>query len=186
MYRILYNIPFGAMCLWLLVFCAGWAWARKRLQAQKVWKWCHFGVLLLWLAAVLYITLGERNPGGGAVNLTPLWSYRIAFFEGSFDYFQQIYLNVLAFFFFGLFAPEVLKGKWRFVPVVLLGIAISAGVEFMQFRLDLGLAEFDDVLSNALGTLFGVLTNRYVSRLIQVMKIWIRNLSRYLHRHTTE
>ena len=186
MYRILYAIPFQVLLLGMLLFCVAWDWARKRLENHKAWKWSHFAVLLLWFAAVLYMTLGERDPGGGAVNLTPLWSYRIAFLEGSFDYFQQIYLNILAFFFFGLFAPELLRGKWRFAAVVLMGIAISAGIEFLQFRLDLGLAEFDDVLSNTLGTLLGVLTNRYITGLIRVVTQWITNLLRYLHRHTTE
>ena len=170
MYRILYGIPFWGICLGWLIFCSGWAWAKKRLQSKKVWKWCHFCVLLLWFAAVLYMTLADRNTGNGGVNLVPLWSYRIAFLEGSFDYFQQIYLNILAFFFLGLFAPEVLKGKWRFALVILIGVAISTSIEIIQFRLDLGLAEFDDVISNTLGTLFGSLTNRYISRLIQVMK----------------
>ena len=188
MYRILYNIPFWELCIGLFPCYTGWIWLRRRNLGSLLWKICHGAALLLWLVLTLYMTLFSRERGYGGMNLEPFWSYRLAFFEGSFDYFQEIYLNVLAFAIFGLIASELFQS--RYWMVVLLALALSVGIEYLQIVLDVGLAEFDDIFSNTLGTILGVLVNyfseRYIAAVIRVGKSWIKSLIRYLHRHTTE
>jgi len=159
MYRILYSIPFWNLCIGLLIFCNIWVWARKHLVQTNVWRWIHFFLIFLWAGVCLYFTIFSRSAGNGQVMLMPFWSYRIAFLEGSYDYFQQIYLNVLLFFFFGLFAPEVSKQKGRYLVIITGSILFSTIIECCQFWLDIGMAEFDDVFSNTLGTIFGALVN---------------------------
>lgn len=177
MYRFLYGLPLWWLCIAIPAMYAGWSLLRQRKKDSRFWRLCHGGVLLIWLAAALYVTIFSRETGNGGIRPDLFWSYRIAFLEGSYDYFQEIYLNVLAFFFFGLFAPELLKGKRRHLIVLLLGVAFSVGIEFLQFRMDVGLAEFDDVFSNALGTVIGILANRCAG------KLWVRHL---LHRRAED
>ena len=45
------------------------------------------------------------------------------------------------------------KIKWW--QVLLVGVITSFGIEFLQFVLKCGLAEFDDVFHNALGCMLG-------------------------------
>lgn len=188
MYRILYNIPFWELCIGLFLGYTGWSWLRRKNRDSLLWKICHGAALLLWLAVTLCVTLFSWESGYGGMNMEPFWSYRIALFEGSFDYFQEIYLNIRAFAIFGLIVSELLQS--RYWMVILLALVLSVGIEYFQLTLDVGLAEFDDIFSNTLGTVLGVPANyfseRYIAAIIRVGKTWIKCLLRYLHRHTTE
>ena len=46
-------------------------------------------------------------------------------------------------------------GAWRVLPAVLLGVAVSCGVEQLQYLHLLGTVETDDVLCNGFGALLG-------------------------------
>ena len=190
MYRILYGIPLWELLIGLFLFYIVWCYAQVSLSETKVWKISHVALVLLWLCVSLYVVLLSRSQGNGSLNLEPFWSYRLAFAEGSYDYFQQIYLNILAFYFFGLFAPELLKGNCRYLATVAGAIVLSAIIEYSQFRMDLGLAELDDVFSNTFGAVLGAAANwishKYILRFVQVAKRWIKSLLRFLRRHTTE
>ncbi len=185
MYRLLYGIDFWEICLGLLAFYTVWSYVKVRLGKHKVWKAAHIALLLLWLGVSLYIAIFDRSAGNGDVNLTPFWSYKIAF-KGSYDYFQQIYLNVLAFFVFGLTAPELLRTKYKYLAVIVCAAFLSVAIEFLQFKMDVGLAEFDDVFSNTLGAVIGAAANRISGKYVQVVKRWKESLLRFLHRLTTE
>lgn len=54
--------------------------------------------------------------------------------------------------------------------ILLAGVAFNAGVEYLQFRLDVGFAELDDVFSNALGTLLGTVIHQNTDRYITAVK----------------
>lgn len=176
MYRILYGISAWQLCVGLLLLYTVWSYARQKLGGTVLWRVCHGLALLLWLAVSLYITLFSRDIGNGGMNLEPFWSYRIAFAEGSFDYFQEIYLNILAFAGFGLLAPELRKEKWWLIAVMLMAAAFSIGIEYLQYYLDVGLAEFDDVFSNSIGVFLGMLANtisgKYISAITWVRRLW--------------
>lgn len=186
MYRLLYGIEFWKLCVILILLFALWCYMQDRFGKTRVWRITHAGLLLLWLGVSLYVTIFSRSSGNGDVNLNLFWSYRIAFIEGSYDYFQQIYLNVVAFLFFGLFAPELLNGKYKYLIVVVFSVILSAAIEYSQFKLGVGLAELDDVLSNTLGTIGGAVVNKISCISIQVIKRWTKRLLRFLHQHTTE
>ncbi|MBO5071071.1 MAG: VanZ family protein [Roseburia sp.] len=190
MYRILYGIPFREILLGLFFSYIVWSYAKVRLGKRKVWKIFHVGVILLWLGVSLYVVILSRSRGNGGINLEPFWSYRMAFMEGSYDYFQEIYLNVMAFYFFGLFAPELLKGNYRYLVTIVGAMVLSIAIEYGQYRLDVGLAELDDVFSNTVGVVLGAVANwisyKYFSGFVKVVKRWTESLLQFLHRHTTE
>ena len=84
------------------------------------------------------------------------------------DGFQEIYLNVFAFAVFGFTAGELFQNGTGFI--LLAGVAFNAGVEYLQFRLDVGFAELDDVFSNAFGTLLGTVIHQNTDRYITAVK----------------
>lgn len=177
MYRILYNVPLWLLCVGLIGLYTCWSYARQKLRGYAMWRMGHGLVLLFWLGVSLQIVIFGRTPGSGGVNLEPFWSYRIAFLEGSFDYFQEIYLNVLAFACLGLILPELFRV--RYWVIVLLAAVLSISIEYFQLALDVGLAEFDDIFSNTLGAVLGVLANsfseKYICAVIRVGKRWIKS-----------
>ena len=70
-------------------------------------------------------------------------------------------MNVALFYPAGLLAASLLPKKWsgwcRCLLVVFVLTAMSAGIEFLQYRYALGRCEIDDVIHNALGALLGSL-----------------------------
>lgn len=97
-------------------------------------------------------------------NLVPFWSYH-SFFRGEDDQLMpQIIYNVLMFIPIGLllasFNKRVLLIERRmffFIIVFFAGLFISVGIETLQYLLKRGLFEFDDIIHNTLGCMFGFL-----------------------------
>lgn len=176
MYQLLYGIPLWLQCLGLLLIYTGWVWAGKRLRQAKIWRWSHFALILLWAAVILYVTIFNRSEGSGSVNLEPFWSYRLTFSKENYEFFFLIYLNIIAFSFFGLLAPELLASKWRHFAVMVIAVLLSIAIEYCQFRLDLGMAEFDDVFSNSLGAFGGVIANWAANRYVTWLTAFARRL----------
>ncbi|MGM9594531.1 MAG: VanZ family protein [Candidatus Onthomonas sp.] len=156
----LYRISALALLLLLL-----WHQLREPLwrRAGKPWLWrlTAFALLLLWVLAVLYVTLLDRSEGGGEVMLTPFWSYRAAFApDGNRELLRSNLMNVLLFLPGGLLLGEIAPRDWRRKTALLalgLSFLLSAGVEILQGVFSLGIAETDDVIHNVLGGLLGSL-----------------------------
>ena len=68
-------------------------------------------------------------------------------------------MNVFLFFPLGLTLSNALPRKWhrwsRIILTTLVGCALSAGIEYAQYRYALGMAEVDDVICNTLGAFLG-------------------------------
>lgn len=133
---------------------------RERYGALRRWRAGCGGFLILWLAAALWITLGNRV---GEVwqepVLIPLHSYYTVLTGGQRELLRSNFMNMLLFYPMGLLLASLLPSKRsagrRGLFAALLAAVLSAGIEFCQYRYMLGLAEVDDVLHNALGALLG-------------------------------
>lgn len=178
MYRFAYNIPFSELVLLLAIFCLIWCFMKDQMNGRKplLWKLSQCFLLIICLMLFLYVSLLRQTN-----TLEPqwpqiFWSYRLAFLKGSYDHFQEIYLNILSFFFISLFASELFCTRRGKVVAFFACVALSISVECTQYIFSLGLAEADDIISNVLGSLFGVLFNVYGYWLyratIQVIKKW--------------
>lgn len=75
------------------------------------------------------------------------------------ELYREMLMNVFLFFPLGLTLSNVLPQKWhrwlRIILTTLVGCALSAGIEYTQYRCALGLAETDDVICNTLGASIG-------------------------------
>ena len=111
-------------------------------------------ILLLggYVLFILYMTFWDRS-GEPRANLELFWSYKQFFIK------QSLRL-------------EILNNVWLFIPLgailarlgckrsVLICLALSIGIEVCQYLTGLGLAEFDDVVSNVLGGAIGITINQ--------------------------
>ena len=94
--------------------------------------------------------IGERA-GIAGVRLDLFWSYRLFFISPVMR--LQILNNIW------LFVPlgAMLYRLWPRGYVVLIPVLLSLGIETLQLVLGRGLFETDDIISNSLGGLIGVL-----------------------------
>lgn len=107
--------------------------------------------------AILCATILNRTPGNYELILTPFATFTAALQQP--ELYRAMLMNVFLFFPLGLTLSNALPRKWhrwlRIILTTLVGCALSAGIEYAQYRCALGLAETDDVICNTLGAFLG-------------------------------
>ena len=106
---------------------------------------------------ILYATILTRTSGDYEFILTPFAALSAARQQP--ELYRAMLMNVFLFFPLGLTLSNALPRKWhrwlRIILTTLVGCALSAGIEYAQYRCALGLAETDDVICNTLGAFLG-------------------------------
>ena len=106
---------------------------------------------------ILYTTILTRTPGVPAVILTPFAALAAARQQP--ELYREMLMNVFLFFPLGLTLSNALPLKWhrwlRIILTTFVGCVLSAGIEYVQYRYALGMAEVDDVICNTLGAFIG-------------------------------
>lgn len=108
----------------------------------------------IYIFAVLWITLIDRESGNRRANLVPFWELAnvIKGVERSF-YIGQIFGNLVMLMPLGFMFPIIRKVSLK--QVLLISLCFSVGIELTQFITGRGLMEFDDVFNNTVGTVLG-------------------------------
>ena len=87
-----------------------------------------------------------------SVHLDLLWSYL------SQGHAQQIILNIALFIPLGFFLAAFFSGfQHRWLYALITGVAVSVAVETTQFFTYRGMLDVDDLVSNVMGTVVGML-----------------------------
>lgn len=160
MYNFIYSRSLVVVVFCLLLLCALWSrWdelaVRKRRTAA--WKLTNLALLALSLLFIAWATLLRREPMAElVVELRPFITFERI--DEQPEYIRTMVMNAALFLPLGLSAAALLPRRFpwlRLVPAVLLGLAVSCGVEQLQYLHLLGTVEVDDVLCNAFGALLG-------------------------------
>ena len=120
------------------------------------------------------------TPGNYELILTPFAALSAARQQP--ELYREMLMNVFLFFPLGLTLSNALPRKWhrwlRIILTTLVGCALSAGIEYAQYRCALGLAETDDVICNTLGAFIGS-TSLLIARAIEKHKerAWHTNMT---------
>ena len=92
--------------------------------------------------AILYATILTRTPGSYELILTPFATFTAALPQP--ELYREMLMNVFLFFPLGLTLSNALPRKWhrwgKIALTTLVGCALSAGIEYAQYRCALGLA----------------------------------------------
>lgn len=129
---------------------------------------------------ILYTTILTRTPGVPAVILTPFAALTAARVQP--ELYREMLMNIFLFFPLGLTLSNALPRKWhrwgRIILTTLVGCALSAGIEYAQYRCALGLAETDDVICNTLGAFIGT-TSLLIAHAIEKSRerVWHTNMT---------
>ena len=125
---------------------------------------------------ILYATILNRTPGNYELILAPFASLTAARVQP--ELYRALLMNVFLFFPLGLTLSNALPRKWhrwsRIILTTLVGCALSAGIEYAQYRCALGLAETDDVICNTLGAFIGS-TSLLIARAIEKSRERVRH-----------
>ena len=144
------------VCILLLSLLLLWPMLCQRIGERRRML---LNIALACVAAfiILYATILTRTPGVSEAILTPFASLTAARVQP--EIYREMLMNVFLFFPLGLTLSNALPRKWhrwgRIALTTLVGCALSAGIEYAQYRYALGLAETDDVICNTLGAFLG-------------------------------
>lgn len=154
--RHIYALPLHMVIFLMLVLLIVWAMLSQH-KNQK--KRTIINAALCFIAAfiILYATILNRTPGNYELILTPFAALSAARQQP--ELYRAMLMNVFLFFPLGLTLSNALPRSWhrwgRIILTTLVGCALSAGIEYAQYRCALGLAETDDVICNTLGAFIG-------------------------------
>lgn len=162
----IYALPLKTILFLMCTAICLWGFLNGRRLIQK-WEIVNGILLAVSLLAILFITL-HRTPGTHTAVLH-LFSSLAAAKERP-ELYRSMLMNMFLFFPLGLTLSNALPPKmsmWRRIALTtFLCCVISAGIEFAQCFLFLGVAEIDDVICNTLGSFFGA-CSLLIAHLIQ-------------------
>ncbi|MAU12618.1 MAG: VanZ family protein [Anaerolineaceae bacterium] len=90
-----------------------------------------------------------------SANLIPFHTIERSLTYRQFNSVNVLIYNIAAFVPLGLIAPALIRRRWRWLLVPLMGLLVSVGLETIQLVTTLGEADIDDVILNLAGTSIG-------------------------------
>ena len=156
MFQSIYSKPLSNIILAIVIAIVAWGYLRTKVQLRR-WTMANFVLFCAAVIAILYATILNRTPGNYELILTPFATFTAALQQP--ELYREMLMNIFLFFPLGLTLSNALPRKWhrwgRIALTTLVGCALSAGIEYTQYRYALGMAEVDDVICNTLGAFLG-------------------------------
>ena len=156
MLQFIYSCPLHVVSIAMAIAIAIWGYARTKLYGKR-WNIANALLACGMVMAILCITIMGRTTGERILVLKPFASLAAARTQS--EAYRELLMNIFLFFPFGLTLSNALPqswGRWRRIGLtVTIGLLLSAGIEYTQYRFALGVAETDDVICNTLGVFIG-------------------------------
>ena len=156
MMRHIYAIPLHMVIFLMLALLIVWAMLSLH-QNQRKRSIINAVLCSITALTILYATILTRTPGDYKPILTPFATFTAALQQP--ELYREMLMNIFLFFPLGLTLSNALPRKWhrwlRFILTTFVSCALSAGIEYAQYRYALGMAEVDDVICNTLGAFIG-------------------------------
>lgn len=156
MLHYIYTRPLVVIILFMVLALAVWSGSAAYI-ASKRWRRGNLILAVLMAVAILYATILTRSEGSAGLILAPFAALAAARQQP--ELYREMLMNVFLFFPLGLTLSNALPRKWhrwvRIILITLIGCILSAGIEYVQYRYALGMAEVDDVICNTLGAFIG-------------------------------
>lgn len=168
-FQWIYCMDFHDVLILLAIFTVLFCIAQAKFRKHKFWKPILFVVLISWASIVIGQTIIGRT---SERTLEPVWqpfqSYIDALKEdGQKELLRSNFMNVVLFYPAGLLAESILPVEWKHVTRLLVVLTVftifSTAIEYIQYCYNLGLAQTDDVIHNALGALIGAVVTPIIT-----------------------
>lgn len=157
MLQYIYALPLRDIVLMILAGVTVWPGLGKKYVSKRLWSLLNINLFTIFVVLIPYTTLLTRAPGNYELILTPFATFTAA--QQQPELYREMLMNVFLFFPLGLTLSNALPLKWhrwsRIALTAFIGCILSAGIEYVQYRYALGMAEVDDVICNTLGAFIG-------------------------------
>ncbi len=163
-----YRMPLIIYYLSFVTVLLGWIIQLYRKGLNRSIRYLFLYSLTAYVALIICSTCIFRDVTATRnLCMSPLWSY-IKILDGEPKYIVENLMNILVFLPVGLLMPLSHNGI-NFKKVVIIGTTLSLVIEIIQFSLKTGMAEFDDVFHNTLGTAIGYILYLIISFMLSKM-----------------
>lgn len=156
MLQFIYSCPLHVISIAMAIAIAIWGYARTKLYGKR-WNIANALLACGMVMAILCITIMGRTTGERTLILKPFASLAAA--RSQSEAYRELLMNIFLFFPFGLTLSNALPQSWgrcrRIGLTVITGLLLSVGIEYIQYRFALGVAETDDVICNTIGAFIG-------------------------------
>lgn len=140
-------------------------------------QWAVLVLISGWLFVVLGLTVFSRGANfTGSINITFFTSYINAWNQWSLEEFQLIIFNMLMFSPLGFLLPMLSKKEEKFSIICLTSFLVTFGIEITQLITGTGIFEFDDLLHNFIGSLFGYFIIMAIINCVRSRKLIIKEI----------
>ena len=175
MFQSIYSKPLSSIIGAIVIAIVAWGYLHTRFR-RRGWMMANFVLFCVAVIAILYATILTRTSGVYSVIPTPFATLIAA--QQQPELYREMLMNVFLFLPLGLTLSNALPRKWnrwsRIILTMLVGCALSAGIEYAQYRYALGMAEVDDVICNTLGASIGS-TSLLIAHAIEKHKERVRH-----------
>lgn len=157
---VFYFLIFAVLRLIWLLFIS----RRRSLKSEaSVWILAFYMILVLMLTTFrdtyfpwqLVFNFNRPLSDVNLVFMKETW--KLVYAPSRLDFFYNSFGNILCLVPFGILFPIVFSKKQSFLKTVLLGMLLSIGIETLQFLLETGVSDIDDVFFNTCGAILGYL-----------------------------
>lgn len=153
--QLINDVPHEVYVAMLIVFCIGALFLigsygfRNGFTYSLKLLFVEYNCLLYASTVIFRTVMSDRK-----FDFTPFWSYR-AIIEGSEpQLLTENIMNVVVFVPVGLLAGVAFRRiTWK--KILMVGLCLSLGIEFLQLVCKKGFSELDDVMHNTVGCLMG-------------------------------
>ena len=160
---VFYFLIFAVLRLIWLLFIR----RRRSLKSEaSVWIFAFYMILVLMLTTFrdtyfpwqLVFNFNRPLSDVNLVFMKETW--KLVYAPSRLDFFYNSFGNILCLVPFGILFPIVFSKKQSFVKTVLTGMLFSISIETLQFLLETGVSDIDDVYFNTCGSILGYLIFR--------------------------
>ena len=152
--NLFFGVPKEVYILELLVLCFGVLLISVLVGKKRAGHFCLIMILLEYVFLICCSTIFFRETSNvKTFNFTPFWSYK-SIIEGKEHILLEVIMNIMVFVPVGFLLGMITsKNGWK--KSASLGAGLSIVIESVQFCLNKGFSEVDDVMHNTFGCVIG-------------------------------